>query len=103
MPIDTQENGAEKAHIKVIYFVEDVVERLDLFFRPGRHKISYIVDKINQKYKEVQQSKHSKTSLLAEFYEMKLAKLFTNSEITFNFMPKQQLTTYAYIIDKKLA
>ena len=89
LPIDTQENWKEKAHIKVIYFFEDIVERLDLLFRPGRHKISYIVDKINQCYKEIQQSKHSKTSLLAEFYEMKLTKLFTNSEITFNFVPRQ--------------
>lgn len=79
----------EKAHIKIIYFVDDIVGRLDLFFRPGRHKISYLVEKINQSYKELHSSKQHKSALLAEFHEMRLAKLFTNSEITFNFVPRQ--------------
>jgi hypothetical protein len=57
--------------------------------KPGRHKISYLTDKINQLIKEqhkISNKSASRGSILAEIsVESVLMKLFTDTEITFNF------------------
>lgn len=91
LPIETDETQAQKkAHIKVMYIFDDKYIKYDFYLKAGKYSISMILDKVRQRAskdrKELKSGK--KTVVFADLKQQSiLTKFFTESLITFNFVP----------------
>jgi hypothetical protein len=106
LPIEASSEEQEKpAHVKVMYIHEDKYTKYDFFLKAGKYSINSIfeqvLERVSKERKEVKSGR--RTLVFADLrHSTQLVKFFTEQSITFNFVPGQELTTYAYEIDKKI-
>lgn len=88
-----------------MYIFDDKYIKYDFYLKAGKYSITMILEKVklraSKDRKELKSGK--KTVVFADLKQSSiLTKFFTESLVTFNFVPGQQLTTYAFEVDKKL-